>query len=39
MPDEWEIEHGLNHNDANDRNNITEDGYTMLEKYLNGINP
>jgi pectate lyase len=37
MPDEWEKKHNLNPGDANDRNNIGEDGYTMLEKYLNEI--
>ncbi len=37
MPDEWEDRHGLNHNDAADRNGVAADGYTMLEKYLNSI--
>ncbi len=37
MPDKWEKKNGLNPNDASDRNIVTEDGYTMLEKYLNGI--
>ena len=37
MPDEWEAQHGLNANDANDRNNVNEEGYTMLEVYMNGI--
>ncbi len=37
MPDDWEIIKGLNPNDPADRNNIAEDGYTMLEKYLNAI--
>jgi hypothetical protein len=35
MPDEWEKKNGLNANDANDRNKIGADGFTMLEKYLN----
>lgn len=37
MPDEWEIANGLNPNDADDRNQVAEDGYTMLETYLNSI--
>ncbi|UCH15871.1 MAG: pectate lyase [Bacteroidales bacterium] len=37
MPDEWESKNGLNPNYADDRNNIAEDGYTMLEKYINSI--
>ncbi len=37
MADEWEIENGLNPNVADDRNIVDEDGYTMLEKYLNNI--
>jgi pectate lyase len=37
MPDKWETKNGLNPNDANDRNNVAKDGYTMLEKYLNSI--
>ena len=35
MPDEWEKKNGLNANDANDRNKIDKNGYTMLENYLN----
>ncbi|MGV3540440.1 MAG: T9SS type A sorting domain-containing protein [Rufibacter sp.] len=36
MPDAWEISRGLNPNDPEDRNgDITGDGYTNLEKYLN----
>ena len=38
MPDGWEKKNGLNPNDADDRNNVGKDGYTMLEKYLNSIN-
>lgn len=34
MPDAWETAHGLNPNDASDRNTIGADGYTMLEVYL-----
>ena len=37
MPDDWENKNGLNPNNAVDRNNIAEDGYTMLEKYINSI--
>jgi hypothetical protein len=40
MPDAWEVKHGLNPRDpadaAGDRNG---DGYTNLEKYLNGLDP
>lgn len=39
MPDEWETENGLNPNLADDRNIVGQDGYTMLEKYLNNIVP
>lgn len=38
MPDTWETANGLNPNDAQDRNRVGEDGYTMLERYLNSIN-
>jgi hypothetical protein len=37
MPDSWEIKNGLNPNNAEDRNKVGEDGYTMLENYLNSI--
>ena len=37
MPDEWETKNGLNPNDPADGNRIAEDGYTMLETYLNGL--
>lgn len=37
MPDEWETAMGLNPADPSDRNNLADDGYTMLEKYLNSI--
>ncbi len=39
MPDEWEIENGLNPNVGDDRNIVGDDGYTMLEKYLNNLIP
>ena len=35
MPDDWEKTHGLDPQNAADRNKIAADGYTMLEKYLN----
>lgn len=37
MPDEWEKKNGLNPQNSDDRNKIGDDGYTMLEKYLNSI--
>ena len=37
MPDAWETSHGLNPNDAADRNVYDGNGYTMLENYLNGV--
>jgi pectin methylesterase-like acyl-CoA thioesterase len=37
MPDAWESSHGLNPNDASDRNTYDGSGYTMLENYLNGV--
>jgi pectate lyase len=37
MPDDWETKNDLDPNNAHDRNRIGEDGYTMLEIYLNGI--
>ncbi len=40
MPDAWEIKHGLNPNDPSDANlDSNGDGYTNIEKYINGINP
>ncbi|MBN2213836.1 MAG: hypothetical protein JW723_06285 [Bacteroidales bacterium] len=38
MPDEWELNNGPDPNSAGDRNAISEEGYTMLENYLNSIN-
>lgn len=38
MPDEWEIANGLNPHDPSDANkDCTGDGYTNIEKYINGI--
>ena len=37
MPDKWERANGLDPNDPIDRNEVADDGYTMLEKYLNSL--
>lgn len=37
MPDSWESSHGLNANDAGDRNGYAANGYTNLENYLNSL--
>ena len=38
MPDAWEIANGLNPNDPADANmDCNGDGYTNIEKYINGI--
>ena len=37
MPDVWEKENGLNPLDAADRNKLSKDGYTMIEKYINEL--
>lgn len=37
MPDSWENGHGLNANDASDRNGSAANGYTNLENYLNSL--
>lgn len=40
MPDEWERQYGLNPNDPSDANgDLNGDGYTNIEKYINGIDP
>jgi pectate lyase len=39
MPDEWERSNQLDPNDETDRNLIGNDGYTMLEIYLNSLVP
>lgn len=40
MPDWWEDKYGLNPNDASDANgDLNGDGYTNIEKFINGINP
>ena len=37
MPNDWELANGLNPDDAEDRNTIGQDGYTMIEVYLNSL--
>lgn len=37
MPDDWETANSLNPGDDSDRNTTGEDGYTMLETYLNSL--
>ncbi|MBA7581988.1 hypothetical protein ES708_23907 [subsurface metagenome] len=40
MPDEWEKKSGLDPNNPADANgDINGDGYTNIEKYINGIDP
>lgn len=40
MPDWWEEKHGLNPNDpADTHGDINGDGYTNIEKFINGIDP
>ena len=40
MPDAWEIKYGLNPNDPSDAvKDMNGDGYTNIEKFLNGIDP
>lgn len=40
MPDKWEKAYGLNPNDASDASgDLNGDGYTNIEKYINGIDP
>ena len=40
IPDEWEIKYGLNPNDPSDAvKDMNGDGYTNIEKYINGIDP
>ncbi|MBN2165157.1 MAG: hypothetical protein JW717_02660 [Marinilabiliaceae bacterium] len=40
MPDSWEKQYGLNPKDASDANgDLSGDGYTNIEKYINGIDP
>ena len=37
MPDSWETQNGLNPNDASDGKLTNDEGYTMLETYLNSL--
>ena len=37
MPDDWEISNDLNQNDDSDRNLVADNGYTMLENYINSL--
>ena len=40
MPDEWEKRFGLDPNDPTDAaKDCNGDGYTNIEKYINGIDP
>lgn len=40
IPDSWEERYGLDPNDPSDANkDINGDGYTNVEKYINGIDP
>jgi hypothetical protein len=39
LPDEWELEHGLNPKDSADAaGDLNGDGYTNIEKYIDGLN-
>ncbi|MGA2061036.1 MAG: autotransporter-associated beta strand repeat-containing protein [Thermoguttaceae bacterium] len=37
IPDTWETAHGLNPNNAADRNLLNPEGYTMVEQYINEL--
>lgn len=37
IPDEWELQYGLNPNNAADGKTLNPDGYTNLEHYINGL--
>jgi hypothetical protein len=40
MPDDWETQHGLDPNDADDSaGDLNDDGYTNIEEFLNGHDP
>lgn len=40
MPDKWEKKYGLDPDDPSDANgDLNGDGYTNIEKYINGIDP
>ena len=37
MPDEWETANGLDPSNKNDGNTLNDEGYTMLEVYINSL--
>jgi hypothetical protein len=39
MPDTWERANGLNPNDAGDGDDLGQDGYSTVERYLNSLVP
>ncbi len=39
IPDDWELKNNLNPNDDTDRNIVDDNGYTMLENYINSLVP
>jgi hypothetical protein len=40
IPDDWERRHGLDPNDPSDAaKDLTGDGYSTVEKYINGLDP
>lgn len=39
MPDAWEVSNGLNPANAGDGDDYAADGYTNVERYLNGLAP
>jgi pectate lyase len=39
IPDAWEIAHGLDPRDSSDGKKLGADGYSNLERYLNGSSP
>ncbi len=40
MPDQWEVKYGLDPTDPSDAvKDLNGDGYTNIEKYINGIDP
>lgn len=37
MPNDWELQQGLNPNDGNDHNTVMPSGYSAIEDYINGL--
>jgi hypothetical protein len=37
MPDAWELQHGLNPQDASDTTKLAPSRYTWIEEYINGL--